>query len=58
LAAAISKAHPKATIDKKPGGRGDFRVTVDGKVVWDKNGKDRDFPSPEQVLKQLQPQRA
>jgi predicted Rdx family selenoprotein len=55
LAAAIRKAHPKATIETKPGGRGDFLVTADGKRIWDKKGKDGDFPPAAEVLKRLSP---
>jgi len=46
--------HPRAVVDKKPGGRGDFVVTVDGKLLWDKRHRDGDrFPDAEQILSQL-----
>ncbi|MFN9704366.1 MAG: Rdx family protein, partial [Planctomycetota bacterium] len=35
LAAAIQKARPGATVETKPGGRGDFVVTADGALLWD-----------------------
>jgi len=37
-----------------PGGRGDFIVKADGKVLWDKKkgGSDR-FPAPGEILNQL-----
>ncbi len=54
LAAAITKAHPKAKVETKPGGRGDFLVKADGLVVWDKRKRDDDrFPADREVLAQL-----
>jgi predicted Rdx family selenoprotein len=54
LAAAIKKAHPKSTIDKKPGGRGDFIVKADGVLLWDKKQrKDERFPEAQEILSQL-----
>jgi len=54
LAAAIKKAHPKSTIDKKPGGKGDFVVKADGKLLWDKRNRNDDrFPEPQEILSQL-----
>lgn len=54
LAAAIGKAHPKATVETKPGGKGDFLVKADGKVLWDKRRRDDDrFPEPREILTQL-----
>ena len=38
----------------KPGGRGDFIVAVDGRVLWDKRKTHEDkFPEPQAILKQL-----
>lgn len=34
----------------RPGRKGDFLVTVDGTVVWDKLGADRRFPEPKEIL--------
>lgn len=51
LAAAISKAHPKAKVDATPGGKGDFVVKADGKLLWDKKRRADDaFPEPKQIL--------
>lgn len=36
-----------------PGGRGDFLVKANGKVVWDKRGRDGRFPEPKEVLDRL-----
>ncbi len=44
---------PKANVDIKPGGKGDFLVSVDGRRIWDKRGKDGDFPRNEQILTAL-----
>ncbi len=40
-------------MDIKPGGRGDFLVSVDGNRIWDKRGKDGDFPRHDQILEVL-----
>ena len=45
--------HPDANVEIIRGGKGDFIVKADGRLLWDKNGKDRDFPAPEQILGQL-----
>lgn len=40
----------------KPGGKGDFLVTADGKVLWDKRRReDNAFPAHAQILSQLTP---
>ena len=36
LAAAIEAAHPNASVDKQPGGKGDFIVKADGRELWNK----------------------
>ena len=37
-----------------PGGKGDFVVKADGKLLWDKRRRDGDeFPEPKQILDQL-----
>ncbi|MGC6487290.1 MAG: Rdx family protein [Planctomycetota bacterium] len=54
LAAAIEAAHPGATVEKKPGGRGDFIVTADGREVWNKKRHaEQRFPEHDEVLAQL-----
>ncbi|MFN7669946.1 MAG: Rdx family protein [Planctomycetota bacterium] len=54
LAAAIQKARPGATVETKPGGRGDFVVTADGALLWDKKRRDGDrFPQHDEILRQL-----
>lgn len=45
--------HPNVTIDKKAGGRGDFVVTADHRVLWDKRGRDGRFPEPAEILARL-----
>lgn len=46
--------HPKAKVETKPGGRGDFVVTADGVRLWDKRRRSDDrFPEPAEILKQL-----
>jgi predicted Rdx family selenoprotein len=54
LAAAIQKKVPDASVETKPGGRGDFLVKRDGKVLWDKRKRDDDrFPEDREILDQL-----
>ena len=53
MAAAIRTAHPDATLDVRPGGRGDFLVKHDGKTLWDKRNREQRFPEPAEVLAQL-----
>lgn len=46
--------HSNAVVEKKPGGRGDFLVTVDGNLLWDKKRRNGDrFPEPAEILSQL-----
>ena len=44
MAAALEKAFPSVTVTMSPGQRGDFKVTVDGEVRWDKKNREREFP--------------
>ncbi|MBL8726922.1 MAG: Rdx family protein [Planctomycetes bacterium] len=54
LAAAIEKAVPGSRVETIPGGKGDFRVKADGRLLWDKRGdNDGEFPEPAQILSQL-----
>lgn len=54
LAAAIKKAHPHAKVETKPGGRGDFLVKLDGKVLWHKREREDDrFPEDREILQQI-----
>jgi predicted Rdx family selenoprotein len=54
LAAAIQRAHAKAKVETKPGGRGDFLVKADGRVLWDKRRRDDErFPEDGEILSQL-----
>jgi predicted Rdx family selenoprotein len=56
LATAIEAAHPDAKVEKKPGGKGDFLVTVDGKQLWNKRAHpETRFPEHHEVLSQLVP---
>ena len=40
-------------METRPGGRGDFIVKLDGKVIWDKKQRDDQFPEDQQILTQL-----
>jgi predicted Rdx family selenoprotein len=41
-------------VDIVPGGKGDFIVKADGKLLWDKRGRDGDqFPAPEKIVAQI-----
>ncbi|MBK8096338.1 MAG: Rdx family protein [Planctomycetes bacterium] len=53
MAAAIRKQHPKAKVAIQPGGRGDFVVKADGKLLWDKKKRGDEFPEDQQILSQL-----
>lgn len=44
-------------MDKKPGGRGDFVVTVDGRLL-DKRGREGRFPEPDEILAKLAERRS
>ncbi|MFN3242257.1 MAG: Rdx family protein [Planctomycetota bacterium] len=56
LAAAIESAHPDATVEKIPGGKGDFVVKVDGRELWDKRAHaETRFPEHDEILSQLAP---
>jgi predicted Rdx family selenoprotein len=42
------------TVDAQPGGRGDFVVKADGRLLWDKRNRDDDrFPDDAEILQQL-----
>ncbi len=52
----MQRARPDIMVETKPGGRGDFRVVLDGKVLWDKRHRDDDrFPADREILAQLPP---
>lgn len=53
MAAAIRERHTGAQVELKPGGRGDFIVTVDGRKVWDKRAQGDEFPDDEALLDEL-----
>ena len=40
-------------MDKVPGGRGDFVVKADGKLLWDKQGREGRFPEPQEIVGKL-----
>lgn len=45
---------PGARVEKIPGGKGDFRVQADGRLLWDKRGANGgEFPAPDDILSQL-----
>jgi predicted Rdx family selenoprotein len=42
-------------VEIRPGGKGDFIVKADGKVLWDKRKThDDEFPEPAAILSRLQ----
>ena len=53
MGAAIEAVHPQATIDLKPGGRGDFIVIADDREVWNKRQMGDEFPAHDVVLERL-----
>jgi len=51
LAAAIEGAHPNASVDKQPGGKGDFIVKAEGRELWNKRAHPEErFPEDEEIL--------
>lgn len=40
-------------MELKPGGRGDFIVTVDGRKLWDKRAQGNEFPEEDALLEEL-----
>jgi hypothetical protein len=40
-------------VETRPGGRGDFIVKADGKVLWDKRRQDDEFPTEAAILGKL-----
>lgn len=56
MATAIEAAHASANIEKVPGSKGDFIVTVDGKEIWNKLAHpERRFPEHDEILSHLAP---
>ena len=53
LAAAIRTAHSDAAVELIKGGKGDFIVKYDGKVIWDKKNDQGRFPEHDEILTQL-----
>lgn len=49
----MKKERPAIAVDKKPGGRGDFVVTVDGRLLWDKKNREGRFPEPAEIVRLL-----
>lgn len=48
------KARPGTKVELQPGGRGDFKVTADGTLLWDKRAQPDDgFPDPADILGKL-----
>jgi predicted Rdx family selenoprotein len=41
------------SIEIRPGGKGDFKITADGTVVWDKKGREGRFPDSTEILARL-----
>lgn len=53
MAAAIQDAHPEATVDIAPGGKGDFIVESDGTQLWNKRSMGDEFPEHAAILARL-----
>lgn len=53
MAAAIESGISGASVELVEGGRGDFIVDVDGRVIWDKRNTEGRFPEPEEILARL-----
>jgi len=53
LAAAIRREIPGSVVTMTPGQRGDFKVTCDGQVRWDKKNREREFPDEAEFVKSL-----
>ena len=52
MSAAIRQAFPDAKIDLVKGGRGDFTVTADGRLLWDKH-ETGEFPREADIVGML-----
>ncbi|MGA0058659.1 MAG: Rdx family protein [Planctomycetota bacterium] len=46
-------AFPESSVELKPGGRGDFVVTADGRTIYDKRRQGDRFPSEGEILAAL-----
>ena len=53
MASAIESNIEGATVELIDGGKGDFIVDADGKVLWDKRNDQGRFPEHEEILGQL-----
>jgi len=53
LGAKLEQTFPESTVELIPGGRGDFIVTVDQRVVWDKKQMNNNFPDEDRLVNGL-----
>lgn len=53
MAAAIRREHQGSVVTMTPGQRGDFKVTCDGEVRWDKKNRERRFPDEAEFVRSL-----
>ncbi len=53
MAAEIAKAFPAADVELVDGGRGDFIVKRDGRLLWDKRNDQGRFPDEPEILDAL-----
>lgn len=53
MASAIESSVEGASVELVEGGKGDFLVDVDGRVIWDKRNDQGRFPEHEEILSQL-----
>jgi len=53
LAAAIQQDLPEVEVEIRPGRKGDFMIKADGKMLWDKLGRDGDFPEHPRIINLL-----
>lgn len=53
MAAEIEKSFPDATVELIGGGKGDFIVKADDRLLWDKKGDQRRFPDEGEVVSKM-----
>lgn len=53
MAAAIRREIEGSVVTMAPGQRGDFKVTCDGEVRWDKKNREREFPVEAKFVQSL-----
>lgn len=54
MEAKIHATFPDAKVDLIKGGRGDFIVHADGKLLWHRKEQNLEFPDPDHIVQTLQ----